>query len=306
MRVVNHVCFGSRSITAHFSSRGHLEFHVLWEPSVEFTSLDDALACWSDLGLGDRHVLHTIKFDKALIHEPIVASETRLGSTMNFARFYMHVLLPAVQRVIFLDVDMIVQADLSELWHTHIQSEQGHFMAAAKRIHNKSMLTQFTAFDKVSELYAAYYGKPFDCSECYSAGVMMLDLSAWRALNKTAEVEHWMRVRATNNTHDTVLWTMGTQPLMQLVSCHQWTPVSERWNIDRMGSRKTLPSAEWIVGAKILHWSSEKKPWLKISETAVRADIWWKYAREPCSGHGTCRSNQCECEANHSGKWCHL
>ena len=94
-----------------------------------------------DLGLGDRHQLSLVEFSPSRIRQPIRVTNKRgisvvkdaheLASAGNFARFYFHELFPDIERVIYLDLDTIVQGDIAELWKTPL--EPGHFIAVVPR-----------------------------------------------------------------------------------------------------------------------------------------------------------------------------
>lgn len=91
------------------------------------------------------------------------------------------------------------------------------------------------------------YGRTFDVNEeTFNAGVYGVNLDLWREKNIHKEVLYWMdqvscvRVCVCNNglvmqQAEHKLWSLGTQPLLLLVTYHQWSHMDPLWNLDGKG-----------------------------------------------------------------------
>ncbi|EDQ88219.1 uncharacterized protein MONBRDRAFT_26403 [Monosiga brevicollis MX1] len=55
------------------------------------------------------------------------SSRASLGHPLNYARYYLPGLLPDLSRVIYLDDDVIVQGDITELWELNLQGQPAAF-----------------------------------------------------------------------------------------------------------------------------------------------------------------------------------
>ena len=228
-------------------------------------------------------------------------SRTHHRQILNNAKhLHLHALLPVVQRVILLDVGMVVQVDLSELWSSAIQS--GHFMAAPVQVYHRS---NEKTLKKVSELYEAKRGKPFDCVGHFSFDAMMIDLQAWQTLSKTSDVQFWLYALDKMFSSNELMST-GPDLLTTLVSCHQWTPLDARWSVFELGNSNDarIASDSTVTEASLLHRSISSKFRSKI--TSEFEQIWRQYSRPQCSGHGMCLAEQCLCEADYTGKTCQV
>ena len=102
----------------------------------------------------------------------------------------------------------------------------------------------------------------------FNAGVLALDLDAWRARNATAELEAWMRANALSNPP---IYKLGSNPPMLLTFADSFEPLDRRWNVDGLGWRKGIATAG-IAGGAIYHWSGPNKPWLVAQGT----DEWYR------------------------------
>ena len=262
------------------------------------------------MALGDRHQVHVVRFDPSKIRQPvrIAASpnandDTKvksLSSPANFARFYLHDALPDVDKIIYMDLDMIVQGDISDVWNA--QFMPGHIMAVTPRLeHTIGTSSDFVREWKLlSGLYKQYYGHKLGAHDhMFNAGMYMLNLTAWRLQNKTQEIEYWMQAHAQS---ERPLWKLGTQPLLTIVTMRQWTPLDQRWMLRGLGQETNDDVTDADVrDAYLLHWSGHAaKPW---HSGALYGEYWQKYAVSECSGHGTCDAGVCLYQMG-SGRFC--
>ena len=235
-------------------------------------------------------------FDNSLIQAPITVHSDerivgRLSSSGNFARFYFAQLFPALDRIIYLDCDTIVQSDIVLLWEKTLLD--GALLAAAPRDE-----PTFGGFfnSKVLDLYATRYGRNIDPSKpTFNAGVYIMDLNQWRSLSLIDEIHYWMKENSKQP-----LWDFGTQPLQLIVSYDNWVKIDRKWNILGLGYIDDIKSKVLNEG-KLLHWNGIRKPWL---ENGLYRDYWDLYQLKECHGLGVCLPTGCNCQRERTGKYC--
>jgi len=108
------------SLLAHHtpSSSQSLHFHVLISGLTE-AQLLEYISCYHTLP--DHVTLEVVQLDPSLLDGLIKVYTSpdqtgNLASPANYARFFFHRLFPSLKRVLYLDMDVIVQADVRELW----------------------------------------------------------------------------------------------------------------------------------------------------------------------------------------------
>jgi lipopolysaccharide biosynthesis glycosyltransferase len=176
-------------------------------------------------------------------------------SIHTYQRILAADLLPATQtKVIWLDSDLVVRADLTKLWRLELS---GRTLLAAQ-----DMLAPVVSSPLGLQEYRAL---GFEGHEKYfNAGVMVLDLDRWRRDRIAEKVIAYLRQHRGN----VVLWD---QDGLNAVLRDQWGELDLRWNqnaavcgrpffdagyLDPAAYRKVLEDP-WIV-----HFSGNLKPWL--------------------------------------------
>lgn len=82
----------------------------------------------------------------------------------------------------------------------------------------------------------------------FNAGVVGYNLNKWRAKNITREVIYWMSER-----YKQLLWGLGTQPILFVISVDDWKKVSRKWNF--LGLAYEKHSMKSVENGFILHWN---------------------------------------------------
>eukprot|EP00927_Polykrikos_kofoidii_P044893 TRINITY_DN38765_c0_g1_i1.p1 TRINITY_DN38765_c0_g1~~TRINITY_DN38765_c0_g1_i1.p1 ORF type:complete len:792 (-),score=106.23 TRINITY_DN38765_c0_g1_i1:39-2414(-) len=202
-----------------------------------------------------------------------MADTGNLGAVHNFARFVLHELLPALPRVVYLDVDIVVRADLCELYDTpalaspaHIAGDGGATIAAVRRTHQPLRVY-------VDVLQPAVPTWVPGEAPSFNAGVMVIDLDRWRSRGASRLVAEW--VAANRRTR---LWRGASQPPLLLLFYDEVAPLHWGWNVDGLGHRLNYPK-DVLNQAKVLHWTGPLKPW---RHHGVNRLLWEPYALEYC------------------------
>lgn len=130
-------------------------------------------------------------FNPTLVRHLISSSVRRaLDQPLNYARIYLADLLPTtVNRIIYLDSDLIVVDDIAKLWNIDLN---GRVLGAPEYCH-----ANFTHYFTNKFWFHPTFSNTFENrTPCYfNTGVMVIDLQKWRNNGYTRKLEHWMRVQ---------------------------------------------------------------------------------------------------------------
>lgn len=190
--------------------------------------------------------------------------------TCYYRIFLADVLPAAVDRVLFLDADLLVESDLTELWR---QPFDGHLALA--------VVDAFSLPAHATRLSGVAFEEPVrftESSSYFNAGVMLIDLRRWR--------EERISQRAS-----AFLWKHGKQMVYRdqdALNCAlfgRWKPLSPKWNLHFVAN-STLDwaapgaSADELAELRapaVIHFAG-KKPWSDgLRPPGSRR--WWKVAR---------------------------
>lgn len=168
------------------------------------------------------------KFDPQHVRELLGHTETDDDSlSLQYARLYLPSLLPpCVKRVVFLDSDVVVLGAVEKLWAHQLGGQPlatPLFCDAAAKLS-----TFFTrSFWNQRRLSGQVWALRDACS--FDAGVMLMDLQAWRRERVTADVERWLTMQ--RDMPGAVLWPPGVLPPLLLALAnrvHAIAPVRAR------------------------------------------------------------------------------
>lgn len=171
------------------------------------------------------------------------------------------------ERVLVLDVDLIVLGDIRELYEVDLQ---GRTLAAVQDAFNPYLTSPF-AFPASRGREAELAGLPY-----FNSGVMVIDTRAW-----TAEGIDRQAVEFARDPDRVKIWE---QDALNGVLLGRWTALDPRWNcfpiselarherVRRMLAAHRTPLRELSAreaGAKILHFVGRDKPWLDTYPESV-------------------------------------
>ncbi|KAL4205401.1 hypothetical protein AMTRI_Chr01g137110 [Amborella trichopoda] len=244
------------SILQHASCPQDITFHFL--ASGRESKLQSALkASFPYLSFSLHH------FDPARVKALISASVRRaLDQPLNYARAYLTAILPAnVNRVVYLDSDLILVDDIFKLWDVDLK---GKVLGAPEYCH-ANFTTYFTpAFWSDRKLAASFRGR----KPCYfNTGVMIIDIQRWRLGSYTRRIENWMEIQKNKRIYE-----LGSLPPFLLVFAGNIQGVDHRWNQHGLGGDNLEGKCRDLHPGPVslLHWSGKGKPWLRLD------------ARRPC------------------------
>ncbi|KAK4756487.1 hypothetical protein SAY87_006614 [Trapa incisa] len=245
------------SILQHSMCPENFEFHFLcsrFEPEV-FSSIN---ATFPYL----RYKVY--RFDSNRVRRKISKSiRQALDQPLNYARIYLADMLPIhVNRVIYLDSDLVVVDDIAELWEVNLE---GKVLAAPEYCHANFTKYFTDLFWSDPSLAKTFEGR----NPCYfNTGVMVVDIDKWRKGGYTQKVEEWMAIQKLKR-----IYHLGSLPPFLLILAGNIKAVDHRWNQHGLGGDNLEGKCRSLHPGPIslLHWSGKGKPWLRLD------------SRKPCT-----------------------
>ncbi|KAM3189466.1 hypothetical protein ACQJBY_068018 [Aegilops geniculata] len=184
-------------------------------------------------------------------------------SILNHLRFYLPEIFPKLNKVLFVDDDIVVQQDLSPLWSVDLK---GRVNAAVKTCGEV-----FHRFDRYLNFSNPLIAKKFDRRACgWAYGMNMFDLSEWRRQNITAVYHYWQE----QNEHR-LLWKLGTLPAGLVTFWNNTFPLDRSWHLLGLGYKRNVNPMD-IERAAVIHYNGNLKPWLEVGLPKYRS-YWSKY-----------------------------
>jgi lipopolysaccharide biosynthesis glycosyltransferase len=170
---------------------------------------------------------------------------TRRMTMATYARLVLSRLLPAdVNKVVWLDSDVLVTGDLERLWRTELADR--HLLAV-----------QDPCVPFVSSRYGIRCWRELGLAEeatYFNAGVMLIDLDRWRHDEIGEHAGDYLRERGA----DVMFWD---QEGLNAVLCGRWGELDVRWNYCPGFTPREQPESArlepWII-----HFAGTLKPWL--------------------------------------------
>eukprot|EP00249_Psilotum_nudum_P019099 c27100_g1_i1 orf=797-2464(-) len=184
-------------------------------------------------------------------------------SMLNHLRFYLAEMYPKLDRILFLDDDIVVQKDLTGLWDINMD---GKVNAAVETCYGS-----FHRYDKYMNFSNPLIKEKFDPKACaWAYGMNLFDLVAWRREKCTEEYHHWQSLN-----ENRALWKLGTLPPGLITFYKTTKPIDKSWHVLGLGYNPNI-SFDSIKNAAVIHFNGNMKPWLDLAMSQYR-DFWNKY-----------------------------
>jgi len=113
-----------------------------------------------------------------------------LTTTMYFCFFFSHQLFPSLNKVVFLDDDIVVQTDLSPLWDIEMN---GKVNGAVETCTGEDKFVMSKKLKSYLNFSHPLIFKSFNPNECaWAYGMNIFDLEAWRKTNISNIYHYWV------------------------------------------------------------------------------------------------------------------
>ncbi|CAN6682969.1 unnamed protein product [Malus baccata var. baccata] len=184
-------------------------------------------------------------------------------SILNHLRFYLPEIFPRLNKVLFLDDDVVVKKDLTALWSLDLK---GNVNGAVETCGES-----FHRFDRYLNFSNPLISKNFDAHACgWAYGMNIFDLEEWKKQNITEVYHGWQKLN-----HDRQLWKLGTLPPGLITFWKRTYPLDRSWHVLGLGYNPSVNQKE-IDGAAVIHYNGNMKPWLEIGIPKYR-NYWAKF-----------------------------
>ncbi|CAK9257538.1 unnamed protein product [Sphagnum jensenii] len=184
-------------------------------------------------------------------------------SMLNHLRFYIPEVFPALNKIVFLDDDVVVQQDLQELFEINLQGRVNGAVETCRE--------SFHRFHKYLNFSHPKLNKAFDPESCgWAFGMNVFDLLAWKRENVTSRYHYWQEQNV-----DRTLWKLGTLPPGLLTFYGLVHALDRRWHILGLGYDPNIDTTVIENGA-VVHFNGNMKPWLKLALSRYKS-LWEQY-----------------------------
>ncbi|CAI9276935.1 unnamed protein product [Lactuca saligna] len=165
-------------------------------------------------------------------------------SVLNHLRIYLPELFPNLEKVVFLDDDIVIQRDLSPLWDVDLGGKVNGAVETCK--------------------------DPQECAWAY--GMNIFDLKTWRTTNIKKTYHTWLKQNLKSNL---TLWRLGTLPPALIAFRGHVHGIDQSWHMLGLGYQNKT-NIENVKKAAVIHYNGQSKPWLEIGFEHLRP-FWSKY-----------------------------
>ncbi|XP_022149072.1 polygalacturonate 4-alpha-galacturonosyltransferase-like [Momordica charantia] len=186
-------------------------------------------------------------------------------SMLNHLRFYLPQVYPKLEKILFLDDDIVVQKDMTGLWDVDLHGKvNGAVETCGESFHR---------FDKYLNFSNPHIARKFDPNACgWAYGMNMFDLKEWKKKDITGIYHKWQ-----NLNEERLLWKLGTLPPGLITFYGLTHPLDKSWHVLGLGYNPSIDRSE-IENAAVIHYNGNMKPWLELAMTKYRG-YWTKYIK---------------------------
>lgn len=184
---------------------------------------------------------------------------------LNHLRFYLPEVFPKLNKVLFLDDDVVVQKDLTALWGIDTHGK----VNAAVEICGEN----FFRLDKYLNFSNPLIARDFDPNSCaWGYGMNIFDLQEWKKQDLTAIYHKWQ-----NLNKDRQLVKLGSLPLGLITFYNLTHALDKSWHVLGLGYNPSVSRTD-IAKAAVIHYNGNMKPWLEIGIARYKQH-WTKYVK---------------------------
>ncbi|KAF8729468.1 hypothetical protein HU200_017402 [Digitaria exilis] len=183
---------------------------------------------------------------------------------LDYLRFYLPEMFPALRRVVLLEDDVVVQRDLAGLWRID--------MGAAVNAALHTCFGGFRRYGKYLNFSDPFVQGSFSPRVCaWSYGVNVFDLQAWRREQCTQQFHRFMEM----NENGTLWDPTSVLPVGLMTFYGKTKPLDKSWHVMGLGYNPHI-RPEDISGAAVIHFDGNMKPWLDVAFNQYK-HLWTKY-----------------------------
>ncbi|XP_027366635.1 probable galacturonosyltransferase 6 isoform X2 [Abrus precatorius] len=183
-------------------------------------------------------------------------------SELNYLRFYLPDIFPALNKIVLFDHDVVVQQDLSGLWNVNMKE---NVIGAVGTCQEGKI--PFHRIDMFINFSDPLIGEKFDVNVCtWAFGMNLIDLQQWRQHHLTNAFHRYLQMG---------LWDVGSLPLGWLTFYNKTMLLDRQWHVLGLGHNSGVDRSE-IERAAVIHYDGIRKPWLDIAMGRYKS-YWTKF-----------------------------
>ncbi|KAK4344425.1 hypothetical protein RND71_037519 [Anisodus tanguticus] len=180
--------------------------------------------------------------------------DPRYVSALNHLRFYLPDIFPFLNKIVFLDHDVVVKKDLTRLLHINIKGKVNG--AVETCVEGEAPFRRMDMFINFTDPSVA---KRFDANTCtWAFGMNIFDLQEWRKRNLTARYHKYLELGSKRP-----LLKAGSLPIGWMTFYKHTQALDRTWHLVGLGYDSGVTQAE-IEQAAVVHYDGVMKPWLDI------------------------------------------
>ncbi|KAA3464438.1 putative galacturonosyltransferase 15 [Gossypium australe] len=204
-------------------------------------------------------------------------------SLMNHLRIYIPELFPELNKIVFLDDDVVVQHDISSLWTLDLN---GKIVGAVVDSWCGENCCPGRKYKDYLNFSHPVIPSHLDRDRCaWLSGMNIFDLEAWRRSNITSSYHKWLKLSLNSGF---TLWQPGVLPPSLLAFQGHVHPIDPLWQVAGLGYRSSSAGGQILEAAAVLHFNGPAKPWLEIGSPEVRR-LWSRHVNFSNSFIQKCR-----------------
>ncbi|KAK1269301.1 putative galacturonosyltransferase 14 [Acorus gramineus] len=205
-----------------------------------------------------------------LFASKLQARSPKYISILNHLRIYLPELFPNLNKVVFLDDDVVIQHDLSPLWDIDLGGKVNGAVETCRGGDGWVMSKRFRTYFNFSHPLIAKNLDPDECAWAY--GMNIFDLAAWRKTNIRDTYHHWLKENLKSNL---TMWKLGTLPPALISFRGNVHPIDPSWHMLGLGYQEKT-NIESVKKAAVIHYNGQSKPWLEIAYKHLQP-FWTKH-----------------------------
>ncbi|XP_078435682.1 putative galacturonosyltransferase 14 isoform X1 [Wolffia australiana] len=218
-----------------------------------------------------NHMLGTdVEDSPRVFASKLLARSPKYISLLNHLRIYLPELFPRLNKVVFLDDDVVVQRDLSSLWEVDLGGKVNGAVETCKGGDSWVMSKRFRNYFNFSNPLISRHLNPNDCAWAY--GMNIFDLSAWKKTDIREKYHFWLKQNLKSNL---TLWRFGTLPPALIAFRGHVQPIDPSWHMLGLGYQENSDMG-LARKAAVIHFNGQAKPWLDIGFKHLQP-LWSKY-----------------------------
>ncbi|KAL3644933.1 hypothetical protein CASFOL_010113 [Castilleja foliolosa] len=208
----------------------------------------------------------TTKYNATLQKDGSV--DPRYVSELNHLRFYLPDLFPNLNKIVFLDHDVVVRKDLTRLWSISLRGKVNGAVQTCKEGE-----PSFRLMDLFVNFSDPFIANRFDANTCtWGFGMNIFDLGVWRRRNLTGVYHKFLHLG-----NKKPLWKEGSLPIGLLTFYKQTLALDTHWHVLGLGHDPSVRQVD-IDRGSVLHFDGIRKPWLDIGFERYK-HFWRKHVK---------------------------